>query len=121
MKSRLVRVLLSRDRPTAVTPSERNARFRLLERRDRLLERLADDALRIRAAVARRQTEIRWVEEDQARASRELSGVDRALARLTLGTFGTCERCGRALGTQALRANPEARFCLVCSEGRSSG
>jgi len=103
-----------------VTPFERNARFRLLERRDRLLERLADDALRIRAGAALRTVELRWVEEDEARASRELSGVDRALVRLTLGTFGTCERCGRALGTQALRANPETRFCLVCSEGRSS-
>jgi DnaK suppressor protein len=103
-----------------MTPLERNARTRLLERRDRLIERLADDALRIRAGGAQRSAGMRSVEEGRARAQRELSGVDRALARLTLGTYGTCERCGRALGTQALRANPETRFCLACSEGPSS-
>ena len=103
-----------------MTPFERNARTRLLERRDRLIERLADDALRLRAARAEKGDGMRSVEEDRARALRELSGVDRALARLTLGTYGTCERCGRALGTQALRANPETRFCLACSEGPSS-
>lgn len=108
-----------------MTPFERNARDRLLERRERLLRRLSDEALRIRAAAAAGEVGGAWV-QDQALTSTELSGVDHALVRLILGTFGTCERCGRALGTQRLRADPEARFCLACTDagwavGRAGG
>ncbi len=46
---------------------------------------------------------------------RELEEVEGALARIAAGRFGTCERCGGAIGRQRLRAVPEARLCLGCA------
>jgi hypothetical protein len=45
------------------------------------------------------------------RARTEIAEIDAALRRLLEGTFGRCEGCGRALGTQRLLAEPTARFC----------
>jgi RNA polymerase-binding transcription factor DksA len=36
-----------------------------------------------------------------------------------VGTYGTCERCGRAIGLGRLRALPWTRVCLACA--RSPG
>jgi DnaK suppressor protein len=47
---------------------------------------------------------------------RELEEVEGALARIAAGRFGTCERCGGAIGRQRLRAVPEARHCLACTQ-----
>jgi DnaK suppressor protein len=44
----------------------------------------------------------------------ELSELDSALERIEKGTYGTCQRCGGAVGRQRLRAIPEARFCIEC-------
>jgi RNA polymerase-binding transcription factor DksA len=41
----------------------------------------------------------------------ELSDVERALARLDEGTYGTCEACGTALPDEQLEAAPAARLC----------
>ena len=38
-----------------------------------------------------------------------------ALARLDSGTFGRCERCGRAIGKVRLDAIPYARRCIRCA------
>lgn len=37
-----------------------------------------------------------------------------AMRRLRDGTFGTCERCGRAIGRERLDAIPHARRCVRC-------
>jgi RNA polymerase-binding transcription factor DksA len=41
----------------------------------------------------------------------DLDDVDRALARLDAGTYGTCEVCGAALPDEELAARPAARLC----------
>jgi RNA polymerase-binding transcription factor DksA len=41
-----------------------------------------------------------------------IADVDRALERLEMGEFGTCEACGRAIDADRLRARPAARFCI---------
>ncbi|HEY1190326.1 MAG TPA: TraR/DksA C4-type zinc finger protein [Gemmata sp.] len=38
-----------------------------------------------------------------------------ALARCDAGTFGTCERCGRAIARTRLAAIPYARNCIRCA------
>jgi RNA polymerase-binding transcription factor DksA len=38
-----------------------------------------------------------------------------ALARLEGGTFGLCQRCGRAIGKARLDAVPYARHCIRCA------
>jgi RNA polymerase-binding transcription factor DksA len=42
----------------------------------------------------------------------DLAAVDRALERLTDGTYGTCEACGERIADERLAARPAARFCF---------
>ena len=44
-----------------------------------------------------------------------LEEVDAALARLDGGTYGVCERCGRAIAPARLEARPTARTCVGCA------
>lgn len=46
----------------------------------------------------------------------ELRHIDEALARMAEGQFGRCARCGGAIGRHRLRAIPEARYCMTCSD-----
>ena len=41
----------------------------------------------------------------------ELRDVEHALGRLRDGSYGTCERCGGAIGEARLVAAPAARLC----------
>jgi RNA polymerase-binding protein DksA len=50
---------------------------------------------------------------DQVR--RHLAEIDAAVARLDRGTYGTCERCGRAIDERRLEARPVARTCIGCA------
>jgi DnaK suppressor protein len=45
----------------------------------------------------------------------ELSETDAALERIAQGTFGRCDRCGGAIGSQRLLAMPAARLCIECT------
>ncbi|RYB96183.1 TraR/DksA family transcriptional regulator [Nocardioides glacieisoli] len=44
-----------------------------------------------------------------------LAEVDAALARVSDGTYGVCERCGSATGEARLEALPAARLCITCA------
>lgn len=46
--------------------------------------------------------------------------VDRALERLSAGTFGVCEGCGRPIPEERLEAIPWAGSCVSCA-GSSAG
>lgn len=43
-----------------------------------------------------------------------LDQVDRALARMDKGTYGTCERCGGKIDYARLKAIPYASLCIDC-------
>lgn len=43
-----------------------------------------------------------------------LRHVDLALAKLDAGTYGSCERCGRAISPERLEAIPWALLCIDC-------
>lgn len=43
-----------------------------------------------------------------------LSGVERALARMTAGTYGVCERCRTQIDFARLKAIPHAMLCMTC-------
>jgi DnaK suppressor protein len=45
-------------------------------------------------------------------AQQTLSQIDRALARLDDGTYGTCERCGKVISQERLLARPSATLCI---------
>jgi|SRR5947209_6162741 len=42
----------------------------------------------------------------------ELADIEHALRRITEGTYGTCEACGRQIDDARLEAMPAARLCL---------
>lgn len=50
-----------------------------------------------------------------ATATDHLADVDAALARITAGTYGVCERCGREIAPDRLLARPTARTCIACA------
>jgi DnaK suppressor protein len=47
-----------------------------------------------------------------ARLRTELDEVERALAKLDDGTYGSCEICGTAIAAPRLEAMPATRFCI---------
>jgi DnaK suppressor protein len=45
-----------------------------------------------------------------------LRWVDRALTKMELGTYGTCERCGNPIVIERLEALPWAILCIDCKQ-----
>jgi DnaK suppressor protein len=45
-------------------------------------------------------------------AQQTLAQIDRALARIDDGSYGTCERCGKPIGRERLQARPWATLCI---------
>ena len=68
-----------------------------------LLQRITD------ALVRRGDLIIEGLEEG---AQQTLTQIDRALAKLEDGSYGTCERCGKPIGEERLRARPWATLCI---------
>jgi DnaK suppressor protein len=59
-------------------------------------------------------------ERDLALSAQALSAVeeiDRALAKLDAGTYGTCEGCGQPIPKARLKALPYATLCVGCKSG----
>jgi DnaK suppressor protein len=56
--------------------------------------------------------EIDLTLQENARAS--LSQIDRALAKLENGGYGRCDKCGKPIGEERLRAAPFATLCIDC-------
>jgi DnaK suppressor protein len=52
----------------------------------------------------------------EGREKHELDEIEDALVRLEAGTFGLCERCGRAIALARLRALPATRHCYDCQQ-----
>jgi DnaK suppressor protein len=48
-------------------------------------------------------------------ARRHLADLDRAVDRAGSGTYGTCERCGRAIAPERLEALPAVDTCIHCA------
>ncbi|HHY34059.1 MAG TPA: hypothetical protein GX510_00255 [Firmicutes bacterium] len=42
--------------------------------------------------------------------------IDRALRRIDEGTYGVCDRCGREIPEERLRAVPTANLCIECQK-----
>ena len=45
---------------------------------------------------------------------RELLAIERALSKMSIGTFGVCEDCGDQIPPKRLMVLPEARLCAHC-------
>ena len=51
------------------------------------------------------------------RAQQAMGEIERALARVDLGTYGSCEACGGSVARERLDAIPYTRHCVSCSAG----
>jgi DnaK suppressor protein len=51
-------------------------------------------------------------------AEERLAAIASAQRRLDDGSYGRCERCGRAVGAERLAARPSAATCVACAAGR---
>jgi DnaK suppressor protein len=48
------------------------------------------------------------------RLESRLERVERAIAKLGDGTYGTCDSCGTTIDPRRLRAAPESAVCVAC-------
>jgi len=63
-----------------------------------------------------RAKDIALREHDELR----LEQVEQALSRMETGEYGRCEACGKDIGQARLEAEPAARCCLACEQGRAA-
>ena len=49
------------------------------------------------------------------REKEEIEEIDRALAKIAVATYGTCEGCRKPIRLQRLEALPATRFCSTCA------
>jgi DnaK suppressor protein len=45
-----------------------------------------------------------------------LAQSERALERISRGTYGVCESCGNPIGKNRLMAFPRATLCMTCKQ-----
>ncbi len=50
-------------------------------------------------------------------ARRRVSEIEQAVERLNTGTYGACQRCGRAIAAERLTAYPTTVTCVSCAKG----
>ncbi len=67
----------------------------------------ADESPEARAVAEERARELAALRQVQG----DLEAVDRALAHLDEGTYGTCEACGEPIADEVLAAAPATRRC----------
>lgn len=48
--------------------------------------------------------------------NRRLIQVHKALTRIKIGKYGTCEKCGKMIDTDRLMIMPEAALCAKCAK-----
>ena len=56
--------------------------------------------------------EMDYTLEDNSEAV--LAAIEKALAKIENGTYGTCERCGKPIDPARLEALPYAELCIDC-------
>ena len=52
-----------------------------------------------------------------AQALYAVEEIDEALAKLEVGTYGVCEKCGENIPKERLKALPHAALCVKCKSG----
>jgi RNA polymerase-binding transcription factor DksA len=53
-----------------------------------------------------------------ASSRQALTDIAHALRRMAEGTYGTCERCARAIPVERLEVMPQVRYCKPCQPDR---
>ena len=94
------------------------------------LEQERDDLLRQLNEIGNQNYDSNFADSSQVTAERgeaevlsatlreSLDEVERALAKVEEGKFGTCENCGKPIPPARLEAMPTARLCIDCASKR---
>jgi len=131
LHNRLARLIRGELPPRGREMDDRKAlRERLLEERERLNREIADldadlsksledsseespyDQHMAETAGVTLDREVDLTLEENARAA--MTQIDRALAKLENGSYGHCDKCGRAIGDARLEIAPFATLCVDC-------
>jgi DnaK suppressor protein len=56
-----------------------------------------------------------WLGVKQA-LGRQLDRIRGALAKIGLGSYGRCERCGKEIEARLLEVDPESTLCIACKK-----
>ncbi|MGH3363057.1 MAG: TraR/DksA family transcriptional regulator, partial [Nocardioides sp.] len=106
-----------------------------------VLDELHSDRERVAAALAEQETELAGLMKDAGDGAghdqadmgatsferdheltvlnnerEKLAQIDRALGRISDGTYGICESCGNPIGKMRAMAFPRATLCLTCKQ-----
>ena len=93
----------------------------MLEERYRMYRQLLDQLAAYSRMPDRGGCEPAALATMLRRASGGVADSANALQRLSDGTYGPCERCGRGIPLGRLRMRPEARYCVSCELLLASG
>ena len=69
------------------------------------------------AAVTAERTEVLGLVES---LKGQLDDVDRALAHIAAGTYGTCDNCGKEIGAARMEFRPASVLCVDCKTRASA-
>lgn len=87
----------------------------LIRRGDALRKALGSDLTSLREPCVKSDDDVTDSISQLAEIeARELSRVERALARMKEGLYGTCETCGETISMVRLNALPYANLCIRC-------
>jgi RNA polymerase-binding transcription factor len=67
------------------------------------------------AAGGEEQPQARRLLRRVVASRRALAETEDALARLSSGSYGRCEDCGRGIPAEVLAVTPETRYCPPCA------
>jgi RNA polymerase-binding transcription factor len=109
----------------------------LLARRDHLRKKLEEELANLRNSGTGDTADVAFESGSDEMASqlaefdaRELTQIERALARLKQGTYGLCESCQKKIPVGRLNALPYSTLCIECQremerypnwDGRANG
>jgi DnaK suppressor protein len=100
------------------------ARLTLEAERDRLRLELSEEVQfpkvshGAQTAAATEVTESQRGQQMRGREELHLVQIEGALKRIQVGTFGTCQTCGKPIAPERLEALPWATDCIDCHSKR---
>ena len=63
------------------------------------------------ADMQQAREQAQWLENDQ---KQRLAEIDKVLAHIAVGKYGTCDNCGKPIPPERLEAKPHATLCIEC-------
>jgi len=71
--------------------------------------------------VAQKSAMWQGMDRLDKRTKEEIQAIDRALAKIDLGHYGHCERCGRDIEIKRLKVLPSTNLCKRCAKRDEMG